>query len=517
MANTLTSLKLSQDTAFRFLEDFSSKDHSVIKYVFLGNSIPYANSDTTIPDLLDNSYTEKTVWDNIFYAKRVTGNDVELAIPMIRWTGNTKYRQYDDRALLSDLVSSNDINVKPMYVMTSDYNIYICLSNNNSSNSTYEPSGDYSTSNGFITTSDNYMWKYMYNVRPSNKFLTNGWIPAPSSIDSQEYTTNETNLIDGSLSTIVVTDGGSGYYHSNVECSSFGTNISTISLNNLQNVSTNMFVSGTGIINGTYITNVDIFANTISLSLPTNASGGGTGNTLYLTTRIYIDGDGKNDYLTTTSVSNGQIQKITVTSVGSGYSRANVRIYGSGSGATARVILAPKFGFGFNPARELSSNCAMISLKIGHLDSTEGGLLSSNTEFRQYGLLSSPHKYGDTSRITTNTANLSISQTTDISLVSGSNYIVNETVYQGSTLDSSYFSGVVHSYSTNIVRLINVKGTPVNGGILTGNTSLSSRAVVSYKNPEFQPYTGSILYVENVPKVTRSDGQSENIKIVIKF
>lgn len=518
MANTLTSLKLSQDTAFRFLEDFSSKDHSVIKYVFLGNSIPYANSDNTILDLMDYAYTEKTVWDNMYYAKRVTGNDVELVIPMIHWTGDTKYRQYDDQALLSDLISSNNsINLKPMYVMTSDYNIYMCLSNNNSSNSTYEPSGDYSTSNGFITTSDNYMWKYLYNVKQSNKFLTNEWIPAPSSIESQEYTTNESNLIDGSLSTIIVTNGGSGYYHSNIECLSFTTNISTISLNNLQNVAANMFVTGTGIISGTYITNVDVFANTISISLPTNANGGGTGNTLYLTTRVYINGDGKDDYLTTTAVANGEIKKITVTSVGSGYTRANVYIYGTGSNASARAVLSPKFGFGFNPARDLSSNCAMISLKIGHLDSTEGGLLSTNTDFRQYGLLSAPHKYANTSRITTNTANLSISQTTDLSLVAGTNYNINEIVYQGPTLQNSYFSGVVHSANTNVVRLINVKGTPVIGGILTGNTSFSSRAVVSYKNPEFEPYTGSILYVENVPKVTRTDGQAENIKIVIKF
>ena len=36
-------------------------------------------------------------------------------------------------------------------------------------------------------------------------------------------------------------------------------------------------------------------------------------------------------------------------------------------------------------------------------------------------------------------------------------------------------------------------------------------------NPEFQPYTGDIVHVENVLKVSREDGQAENIKFVVRF
>jgi len=51
-----------------------------------------------------------------------------------------------------------------MYVMTSARNVYKCLSNNNSALSTVEPTGDYTSSNGNIATSDGYIWKYMYNI-----------------------------------------------------------------------------------------------------------------------------------------------------------------------------------------------------------------------------------------------------------------------------------------------------------------------------------------------------------------
>jgi hypothetical protein len=55
-----------------------------------------------------------------------------------------------------------------MYVITSARNVYKCVSNNASANSTVEPSGDYTTSNGNISTGDGFVWKYMYNVKPSN-------------------------------------------------------------------------------------------------------------------------------------------------------------------------------------------------------------------------------------------------------------------------------------------------------------------------------------------------------------
>jgi hypothetical protein len=215
---------------------------------------------------------------------------------------------------------------------------------------------------------------------------------------------------------------------------------------------------------------------------------------------------------------NGSIRKITVTSYGKNYSRANVLIYGTGTGATARAVLPPKYGHGYNPAKQLGASNVMIAMRIGEIDSTEGGVISSNTSFRQYGLLRDPYKYGTTTQANTATANSVVSQTTDITLISGTTYDRNEFVYQGSSVVNSTFSGYVHDYTTNIVRLTKTKGTISVGSPLKGvSSNPSGRTVVAYTDPEFQPYTGDILYAENIVKVERTDGQAENIKFVVRF
>lgn len=255
---SVTSKKLAYIAAIQFKESFFEPAPE-IGYVFIGNHLAYANEDNP-PIINDTVFDEKTAWDNMIAAKKITGNDVELVIPRINWTNNSHYKQYDDLVPLESLATSDEqvvfsvtansgsygvnsfvtftstnnntpanariyvdstgavvnvvvlsngvytrgdtvvatpntgnaslavvtvpIDVKPMYVMTSERNVYKCLSNNNSIPSTVEPCGDYTSSNGNIATSDGYIWKYMFNVKPSNRFLTDEWIPVPTSITS---------------------------------------------------------------------------------------------------------------------------------------------------------------------------------------------------------------------------------------------------------------------------------------------------------------------------------------------
>ncbi len=222
---------------------------------------------------------------------------------------------------------------------------------------------------------------------------------------------------------------------------------------------------------------------------------------------------------TTSGVSsaNANVSKITVTTIGTGYSRANAYIYGSGTNATARVILSPKYGHAYNPAKELGASNIMTASRIGEIDSTEGGLISSNTSFRQYGLLANPHKYGNTSAVTQSTANSVISQTTDLTLVAGSSYTLDEYVYQGSSASDASFYGYLNAQTSNEVQISKVQGTVTIGLPLVGATSGVSRVVITKTNPEFQPYSGDILYAENILKTEREDGQAENIKFVVRF
>jgi asparagine N-glycosylation enzyme membrane subunit Stt3 len=131
--------------------------------------------------------------------------------------------------------------------------------------------------------------------------------------------------------------------------------------------------------------------------------------------------------------------------------------------------------------------------------------------------LSDPHKYGNTSTVTQSTANSVISQTTNLGLVAGASYTLDEYVYQGNSSTDANFYGYLNFQSSNEVRLTKIRGTATIGLPLVGESSGVSRIVISKTTPEFQPYTGDILYVENITKTQREDGQAENIKIAVRF
>ena len=521
MANTCISAKFSYEKAREFVRELYSTDpEKTVKYIFIGNSIPYQNSDSEIPDIDDTVKDEKSVWDLMFAAKKVTGNDVEMILPRYNWESGTIYKQYDDTIDVTELVT-HDVanNYAPMFVMNSVGDVYKCLYNSDNSPSLNEPTGDYTSSDGFISTMDaygniNYIWKYMYNVKSTNKFLSDDYMPVPSLYTQLEYSSSEQNLYDGCIASIVVTNHGSGYINSNTsviapyESGTFNLTVADISKANI-----NMFVTGTGIIPSTYIT--DINSNIITLSLPTSGNGS-FGTPIYFNTGVFIEGDG--DQVDATAVlDNGSIDRIYVTNIGSGYNFANVSIHGTGTGATARAIISPKFGHGFNPARELMSKDVLITVQYGEVDSTEGGKLSVETEIRQYGLLSNPHLYGEILPSKDADCPAIAVQTLNITLLSGQDFSVGEFVYSGLSPETSTFSGIVHAINQddNIVRLINTRGIPSIGGVLRGTSF--TRIISSVDYQDFQPYSGEILYVKNVLPITRFDGQSEIINLEINF
>lgn len=512
-----TSKKASYINAKLFKESFYSGSSSNLGYVFIGKNIPYANESS--PDIIsDNISDEKEIWDNMYAAKRITGSDVQLVAPRVDWSSNTIYRQYDDTLTANTLLSSNnEQNLGPIYVITTDYNVYLCLSNNSSANSTVQPTGQNFSANGNIITADGYIWKYLYNIYPSNKFLTNTWIPAPILTSQLEYGMSDVVSVDGEIASVVVTNSGTGYIHSTITVSSFSSGCTVLSVSNTTNLAANMAVSGTGITTGTYISSIDIVNNKLTISTAATSNGGGNGNNLTVTTRAYFDGDGT-PIIGNVILSGNIVNGITITTNGKGYSMCNVFIYGTGTNANARAIIAPKFGHGTNPAKEIGATNVMISTRIGEVDSTESGLISSNTSFRQYGVLLNPYKYGYTVPESSSNANNVISQTTNISLIAGSSYNLNEFVYQGSSSNNSTFSGYVNDQTSSVVKLTNIKGSLSVGSPLFGTaTNPTGRIVVTKTNPEFQPYTGDVIYAQNATKTQRTDGQAENLKFVISF
>lgn len=522
MSTYYISRKLKMNSAKSFKDSFTDTSPRKLGYVFIGKATPYINENTA-SEIFDTVATEKETWDNMIGGKRIAAGDVEFVIPRVDWTSNTRYKQYDDKQELDILLTVDEANNNySMYALNSEGNLYKCLCNNASSLSTIEPTGDYATNNGFITTADNYQWKYMYNIRGTNKFSTSEWIPTPYSStisSSSEYNLDTSNLVDGSLSKIIVTNPGTNYSHTTVNVASFIEGNTTLIITDAidlstSNVKLNMQVSGTNIYPGTYITSINPFLNTITLSTPT--TGTSPQQQIEILTRVSVIGDGTTTLASATLNESGEIHKITVQNVGIGYTRANVIIYGSGSGATARAVLPPKFGHGYSPATELGATNVMILQRIGDPDASEGGILPVNTSFRQYGLVLNPYKYTENVPLLEANSEIAVSQTTDLTLIPGAAYTISEFVYQG-TMSNPTFSGNIISQTTNKVILTNISGTPTVGGILFGQSSGRARPVQAVKLPDLKPYVGDIVYAKNIIKVQRSIGQSEEIKLVFQF
>lgn len=533
MTTSYVSLKTKIAAARAFKDSFKESVPKRIGYIFLSKSSPYPDENVA-PDMVDTVSQEKDSWDNMILGKRVIPKDIELVIPRQDWIPGARYKQYDDKADLESLLTpdySDGEPIYPMYVINTEGNVYKCISNNAGAISIIEPTGTYTENDGFIQTDldgePEYLWKYMYNVRTSDKFLSAFWIPVPyiqANTDYTEYNFSTSNLIDGSLCKIEMSNTGSGYFHTtlNVESFSAGTNtlniIDNIDLSTSNTIKVNMLVSGNGLGSGTYITTINPSnPTTLYLSTDTISSGGGNNSTnrISVKTRVSIDGDGVGGE-TSVKLTGNSISHIDVTNIGTGYTRANVTIYGSGSDANARVILPPKFGHGYNPAVELGATSVIILSRIGEIDATENNKIPVDIEFRQYGLLINPYKYDEVDVISEYTANTIVSQTTDLELISLSNFTVNEMVYQGNINDPSFVGYVVYQ-DVNNVHLNNVYKTPTVGGQLIGFTSGQQNVVVSVKNPDLKPYVGDILYGKNTTKVERSVAQSEEVKLVFKF
>jgi hypothetical protein len=527
-----TSKQISYIVAQQFKEGFYEPSPT-LGYVFIGNHVRYAD-ETTPTNIEDTIHDEKTTWDNMFAAKRITGNDVELVIPKVTWTADTKYKQYDDRVSITDLIEANNsLNVKPFYVYTSQRSVYKCLSNNASGVSTVEPFGDYTSSNGNIATSDGYLWKYMYSVKPSNRFLTDDWIPVPDSTSQLDYSVSPIGVVDGELASIIVTNPGSGYIESKISViPQFVAGQTNLILANTIGVAANMFISGTGLAPQTYILQRQTYpgngVSAIDISTATIAAGGAntTANQLTLTTRVYVDGDGTSIVPTPTltiaadsaNAQQANISKVTVSTIGTGYSQANAFVYGTGTGATLRAILDPKYGHGYNPAKELGANSVMVTVKMGEIETTEGGKIPANTTFRQYGIFVDPHKYGEANVVTPANAASVVAQSTLVNLVTGADYYLDEFVYQGvSASTATAYGYILDQPTTTKIRITNTFGNFITGAPLIGVDSGTSRLIISAITPEFQPYSGPILHTENVTKITRTDGQAENIKLIVRL
>lgn len=512
MATNYTSQKIGYYVAEQFNESFFEPEPTTTGYIFLANHVPYSDENT--PDeIYETPFNEKEIWKNIFAMKKVRTADVSLVIPKNEWNYGVEYQQYDDDA--------SNLQINRNHYVSVGREVFLCLSNNQGGISTAIPElnfGDYTADEGIVATEDGYVWRYLYTVPESSKFNSLDYIPVPSKTNVAGFNMSAGNLVDGAIHSIKILNSGNNYTRPTIASVNYTSSTNRIQMATITGIANNMSVSGRGILANTFVSNIDVVGSTVILSKNTNprVTTLPTTNRLTFTPRVIIQGDGSGA-VANVRIEAGRIVDANVLSYGSGYSRANVIIYGNGTQANLKAVIGPKYGHGFNPARELGANAVMIAVKIGDLDSTEGGLIPDHVKFRQYGLLVNPYKYSNTKQQLYLSANNVAVQTYDLTLTTGGNYIRDELVYQGDAYSNASFSGYVCTNTSTIVSLTKVNGTLRVGSALKGNTSGVTRYVIGVDYPEYEPFTGDILYVQNITPVQRATNQAETLRLVLTF
>ena len=242
---------------------------------------------------------------------------------------------------------------------------------------------------------------------------------------------------------------------------------------------------------------------------------GGSGymNANTITVTITGDGLGAQAFASINTISN-TVNTVTITNPGTNYTYGFVNIVDSGTGinANAKPLIPPPGGHGSDPMRELGGSYIIINPRIIR---NEDGQLPVTNEFRQIAILQDPKE-----RVAGNVANaLVYTQTTQMILSTGSvDYYHDESVYQGASLATALFTGIVCAWDApnNFIQLTNTTGTPT-ADVLIGANSAAARFVESITDKELQDYSGYLLYTDNISPITRANDQTEDFKIVLKF
>ena len=421
-------------------------------YCFLSRVLPWGDEENPEQPRQDQSYI-KSVFKNIFVAKRINSNDICPVIQRQDWISGIIYDHYRDNV---DMFQQDDngYNVYNFYVKNRYDQVFKCLWNNNGASSTYEPfiqPGAYDTNN-IYKGGDGYKWKYMYTIDMGSKvkFMDSAWMP----VLIGKHTPNpiQTSAGCGDIEVINVTNGGSGY---------------------------------------------DPVNSVIS---------------------VVITGDAPVSANATVDVTSGVITDIIMSGFGSNYTYANVSIVSSntqlGSNATAIAPVSPIGGHGFDPISELGCSRVMYSVEF---NGSENDYIPTDIDYRQVGLVLNPMAQSTYP----NFANAAIYKTTtDLVVASGFGaYTPDEVIYQGSNVETATFTATVLSFdsASNIIKLINIKGSPTLNAPVFGNSSTTVRTLLSYSTPDFITHSGYITYIENRTSVQRSTDGIEQFKFVLAY
>jgi hypothetical protein len=483
-------------------------------YTFIGQ--PYAtNPDVGIgrtdwgfgPTPLDSIDQENRIKETIIALKKITSDDIRLAVRKNLWRSGQIYEMYrHDYSIynLSPQTNSSSLYECDYYVINENYRVYICL--NNGTN-TENPLGRQSLDQpDFIdleprpagTSGDGYVWKYLFTIKPSDilKFDTANFIPLPKDwgVPGTESSSIKNNAIDGKIESITVKYSGSGY--------------------------------------------------------PVSKAFSG----------IPILGDGSGGKVTVVTNSSGGVSEVIVTDGGNSYTKGTIKFEPGAPGipddfyaslgffAEFDVIIPPTGGHGYDVYNELGSYRVMLHSRY-ETDQTNPDVIVGN-DFATIGIINNPIVQNQLNYVSglkglkltggdaVYTPDQIISQTvgtgkTAIGIVASWN---NDTkilrFYQPVGIAKTTVGYVLNDFKSNPesggnLTIVNSSGTSLgidtsfNGSTITINNqktySLGSNYTSGISSSEYESGSGDIIYIDNRQPILRSLSQKEDIKIVLEF
>jgi hypothetical protein len=488
-------------------------------YIFIGLPNPVGegygrsltwNQDPPAPT--DNFSYIRHCYDTMMYGRRITPANIRRVIRRLDWSRGTTYEQYrDDYSVtnISPITSSTRLYDSNYYIITSDFRVYICLSNgSNVDNPTGNASEDEPS---FVdtepapagTSGDGYIWKYLFTVAPSDviKFDSTEYITVPS-----DWLTSDNPQIES------IRESGN----------------SDINRNQIKEI----YIAnrGAGYINGS-------------------------------AQSFEIIGDGEGAFASV-DVNAGEITRATVTSGGKGYTWGLVDLGSINSlnseNAKLDVIIPPSKGHGFDVYNELGTDRILIYARFD--DSTQD--FPIDTKFAQIGLIKNPTVKDSNNLFTENS--FTASNALKFASIIGTPIIGEEfkqlnndgsiakayvVAFDPETLVLKYIQDRSlyynpSTYDNTDYRSIGIVGRKLpflfGGGVITGDESnftatidqtfndssvtIGSRSIdlgVNFVNglaeSQINKPSGEILYLDNRPAVERNPRQKEDVKIILEF
>lgn len=177
-------------------------------YATMGKVSAWPDS-TIVPAPIDSNAVRNYFYNNVVDYKRIDpSTQLSFGIRRYDWQTGVIYTQFDDTL---DLFAPQS-GLTPFYVLTTDMNVYKCISNNNGKASWVNPVGNSVTS---VRYSDGYIWKYMFSISSSNQanFLTPAFIPVNllTSDDGSNQYQVQLHAKKGTIEAIKVVYAGTDY------------------------------------------------------------------------------------------------------------------------------------------------------------------------------------------------------------------------------------------------------------------------------------------------------------------